>query len=57
MLPVAALVQADILEGLSPEERETFVGLLRKATAAGNEHSRSPLVTPEPARVTGPRKA
>ena len=34
-----------------------FVSLLRKATAAGNEHSRSPLVTPAPARVTTPGAA
>lgn len=45
----AALVQSDILEGLSHEERKIFVGLLRKATDAGNEHSRAPLVTPEAA--------
>lgn len=47
----ATLVQSDILEGLSPEERETFVGLLRKATDAGNEHSRAPLVTPAAAEA------
>ncbi len=43
-LPVAVAVQDDILDGLSMEEREGFVALLRKATEAGNEYSRAPLV-------------
>ncbi|MFQ8433109.1 MarR family winged helix-turn-helix transcriptional regulator [Amaricoccus sp. W119] len=43
-MPVAVTVQGDILEGLSAEERDDFVTLLRKATEAGNDRSRAPLV-------------
>jgi MarR family transcriptional regulator, temperature-dependent positive regulator of motility len=46
VLPVVTIVQSDILESLPEAERKAFVGLLRKATEAGNEHSRAPLVTP-----------
>ena len=38
-------VQEDIVECLSPKERETFVALLGKITRAGNVRSRAPLRT------------
>lgn len=44
VLPAVAAVQDDTLAGLSAPERETFLGLLRKATEAGNDHSRAPLI-------------
>ena len=43
-LPAIGAVQEDLLAGLAPDERETFVALLRKATEAGNDQSRAPLV-------------
>lgn len=43
-MPAVALVQDDILEGLPAAERDGFVVLLRRATEAGNDHSRAPLV-------------
>jgi MarR family transcriptional regulator, temperature-dependent positive regulator of motility len=42
-LPEARLVQDDTLAGLSDDERQSFVGLLRKATDAANDQSRAPL--------------
>lgn len=42
-LPEARLVQEDTLAGLSDDERQSFVGLLRKATDAANDQSRAPL--------------
>jgi len=36
-------VQEDIVESLSPKEREAFVRLLSKITRAGNVRSRAPL--------------
>lgn len=48
-MPVAVMVQGDILDGLAPEERDTFIALLRKATEAGNDRSRAPLVPLAPA--------
>lgn len=41
--PDVEAVQAEILGGLDPEERETFLRLLQKATDAGNALSRAPL--------------
>ena len=41
--PWVDLVQADIVEGLSEDERRTFSILLAKVTEAGNERSRAPL--------------
>lgn len=48
-MPVAVAVQGDILDGLPAGEREGFVALLRRATEAGNDHSRAPLVRPDAA--------
>ena len=42
-LPEARLVQDDTVAGLSDDERQSFVGLLRKATDAANDQSRAPL--------------
>ncbi len=42
-LPEIRLVQDDTLAGLSEDERESLVGLLRKATDAANDQSRAPL--------------
>ena len=39
-------LQPDILAGLDAAEAETFVTLLKKATMAGNAHSRAPLKAP-----------
>ncbi|MBS8225380.1 MarR family winged helix-turn-helix transcriptional regulator [Vannielia litorea] len=41
--PVIHALQEDILAGLDPAERETFLALLQKATEAGNALSRAPL--------------
>jgi DNA-binding MarR family transcriptional regulator len=41
--PDVEAVQVEILGGLDPEERETFLRLLQKATDAGNALSRAPL--------------
>ncbi len=41
--PVVEAVQSEILGGLSAEEKESFLGLLKKTTEAGNELSRAPL--------------
>lgn len=41
--PVVAEVQDQTLDGLSAEERDAFLSLLRKATDAGNDLSRAPL--------------
>ncbi len=41
--PAVTELQSQILSGLNPEEQATFVGLLRKATEAGNDLSRAPL--------------
>jgi DNA-binding MarR family transcriptional regulator len=41
--PDVEAVQAGILGGLDPAERETFLRLLQKATDAGNALSRAPL--------------
>jgi MarR family transcriptional regulator, temperature-dependent positive regulator of motility len=41
--PAVEAAQRIMLRGLSPKEAETFMRLLRKAIAAGNELSRAPL--------------
>lgn len=41
--PAVHRLQRDILQGLTDEERETFIALLAKATEAGNDFSRAPL--------------
>ncbi|SEP54897.1 MarR family winged helix-turn-helix transcriptional regulator [Thalassovita taeanensis] len=41
--PIVWALQTDILAGLTPEERTTFLHLLQKATEAGNDLSRAPL--------------
>ncbi len=43
VLPEVQAIQADILDGLSPEEQALFVALAAKTTAAGNDRSRAPL--------------
>lgn len=40
--PVVVALQDDILPGLSAAERETLLGLLARATEAGNRRSRAP---------------
>lgn len=50
-MPVAVAVQGDILEGLPAGECDGFVALLRKATEAGNDRSRAPLVPLPPAEA------
>ncbi|EBA14980.1 transcriptional regulator, MarR family protein [Roseobacter sp. SK209-2-6] len=40
--PVVRKAQPEILAGLSSEEQEEFITLLKKATLAGNEKSRAP---------------
>ena len=47
MSPLVRDLQAQILNGLSASERETFLQLAEKAATAGNQYSRAPLVTPE----------
>jgi len=42
-LSEARLAQDDTLARLSDDERQSFVGLLRKATDAANDQSRAPL--------------
>lgn len=42
-LPHVLATQPDILGGLEPDEKETLIRLLDKATMAANEHSRAPL--------------
>lgn len=44
--PYVDIVQPGILAGLSAAEYDTFIDLLQKATMAGNDNSRAPLVTP-----------
>ncbi len=44
--PHVDALQPEILGGLAPQEADTFLGLLKKATMAGNAHSRAPLKTP-----------
>lgn len=51
-MPAAELVQGDILSGLPPGDRDAFVALLRRATEAGNDHSRAPLIPRPPADTT-----
>jgi len=46
LLPDVRAIQTDILPGLTPEERTEFVRLAAKVAAAGNAHSRAPLVLP-----------
>lgn len=41
--PAVEAAQRIMLRGLTPKEAETFMCLLRKAIAAGNELSRAPL--------------
>lgn len=41
--PAVRLAQVRMLDGLDPNEREVFLRLLTKATAAANDHSRAPL--------------
>ena len=43
LLPEIEALQADILCGLTPEERVQFTALATKATLAANERSRAPL--------------
>jgi DNA-binding MarR family transcriptional regulator len=45
--PSVWALQDDILAGLTPEERQTFLALLSKAASAGNDQSRAPLRTRE----------
>ena len=47
--PVVADLQNRILTGLDDQERKHLVELLQKATVAGNELSRAPLLAVEPA--------
>lgn len=42
--------QNEMLAGLTVEERQTFIGLLQKATDAANHLSRAPLRLPESER-------
>lgn len=49
VLPAVHAAQDGILAGLDVEERATFIGLLRKATDAGNALSRAPLRGERPA--------
>lgn len=42
--PIVASCQDDILTGLAGDEREMFLALLEKTTAAGNRLSRAPLL-------------
>ena len=46
--PHVEAMQPDILAGLDGEEAETLLRLLKKATLAGNDHSRAPLKAPAP---------
>lgn len=48
VLPEVAAVQADILSGLSAQERQGFVALARKSAEAGNALSRAPMRGAEP---------
>ena len=41
--PAVRHAQVRMLDGLDPNEREVFLRLLTKATAAANDHSRAPL--------------
>ena len=43
-LPHVAALQDDILAGLSPDERDTFIRLAARVAEAGNALSRAPLV-------------
>ena len=47
MIPLVRGLQADILPGLSVEERAEFVRLATKVAIAGNSLSRAPLQMPE----------
>ena len=42
-IPWVDRVQADIIEGLTDDERQTFSSLLVKLTETGNQRSRAPL--------------
>lgn len=42
--PIVRDLQADILAGLTAQEKDQFLALARKATEAGNALSRAPLV-------------
>jgi len=44
--PHVDALQPDILAGLTADESATFIALLKKATMAGNNHSRAPLKAP-----------
>lgn len=44
LVPVVTVLQDDILIGLTDQEKEQFLVLIEKATLAGNELSRVPLV-------------
>lgn len=44
LVPVVTVLQDDILIGLTDQEKEQFLMLIEKATLAGNELSRVPLV-------------
>lgn len=44
--PTVRALQADILVGLTADERATFLSLAEKVAAAGNALSRAPLVLP-----------
>ncbi len=43
--PVVQALQDEILAGLSPDERATFVALAEKVSRAGNRRSRAPMVS------------
>ncbi len=45
--PVVWALQEEILTGLTPDERTELLRLMRKATDAGNERSRAPLMAPK----------
>ncbi|MEJ6393580.1 MarR family winged helix-turn-helix transcriptional regulator [Gymnodinialimonas sp. 2305UL16-5] len=45
--PVVTQLQADILPGLTQEERHEFVRLAAKVALAGNDFARAPLVMPD----------
>ncbi len=47
LLPDVRRIQADILPGLSDEERAAFIRLAAKVAEAGNASSRAPLIVPE----------
>jgi len=45
--PLVVAFQDDILTGLTAEERQQLIVLIRKTTVAGNDQSRAPLQNPK----------